>query len=137
MLPGRKEEPPKTLFPKRASRRDFLATTAAATASTAWFEWPVCAAEGVSDNSGLSALPKGPTPAPVSLPHFPDRMHAFVWRNWELVPIRTLARVLGTSVNRKSTRLNSSHVEISYAVFCLKKKNTTKQQYIFRLTEMI
>src|SRR5438874_10414712 len=24
--------------------------------------------------------------------------------------------------NRKSTRLNSSHVEISYAVFCLKKK---------------
>src|SRR5690349_22179749 len=26
------------------------------------------------------------------------------------------------SVDRKSTRLNSSHVEISYAVFCLKKK---------------
>src|SRR6267378_2291989 len=28
------------------------------------------------------------------------------------------------SGDRKSTRLNSSHVEISYAVFCLKKKNT-------------
>src|SRR5437868_12513243 len=27
--------------------------------------------------------------------------------------------------DRKSTRLNSSHVSISYAVFCLKKKNTT------------
>src|SRR5690606_41964434 len=27
------------------------------------------------------------------------------------------------SVDRKSTRLNSSHVKISYAVFCLKKKN--------------
>src|SRR5438874_6077463 len=27
------------------------------------------------------------------------------------------------TVDRKSTRLNSSHVEISYAVFCLKKKN--------------
>src|SRR5690349_23262991 len=26
--------------------------------------------------------------------------------------------------DRKSTRLNSSHVEISYAVFCLKKKKT-------------
>src|SRR5690349_22838979 len=26
--------------------------------------------------------------------------------------------------DRKSTRLNSSHVEISYAVFCLKKKNS-------------
>src|SRR5438874_6154320 len=28
----------------------------------------------------------------------------------------------GASRDRKSTRLNSSHVEISYAVFCLKKK---------------
>src|SRR5690349_24236776 len=30
----------------------------------------------------------------------------------------------GTGTDRKSTRLNSSHVEISYAVFCLKKKKT-------------
>src|SRR3989442_10574201 len=30
-------------------------------------------------------------------------------------------------IDRKSTRLNSSHVRISYAVFCLKKKK--KQQY--------
>src|SRR5690349_23455603 len=30
----------------------------------------------------------------------------------------------GRLLDRKSTRLNSSHVEISYAVFCLKKKNT-------------
>src|SRR5690349_23581107 len=29
---------------------------------------------------------------------------------------------LGAYTDRKSTRLNSSHVEISYAVFCLKKK---------------
>src|SRR3712207_7284766 len=28
-------------------------------------------------------------------------------------------------IDRKSTRLNSSHANISYAVFCLKKKNTT------------
>src|SRR5690242_21420089 len=28
-----------------------------------------------------------------------------------------------TEVDRKSTRLNSSHMSISYAVFCLKKKN--------------
>src|SRR5215475_3223652 len=32
-----------------------------------------------------------------------------------------------TSADRKSTRLNSSHVKISYAVFCLKKKK--KKQY--------
>src|SRR2546430_3924097 len=29
------------------------------------------------------------------------------------------------AADRKSTRLNSSHSQISYAVFCLKKKNTT------------
>src|SRR5438067_8324511 len=29
--------------------------------------------------------------------------------------------------DRKSTRLNSSHVSISYAVFCLKKKKTNEQ----------
>src|SRR5690242_21329177 len=31
------------------------------------------------------------------------------------------------SRDRKSTRLNSSHMSISYAVFCLKKKKTTTQ----------
>src|SRR5438067_12200165 len=31
-------------------------------------------------------------------------------------------------VDRKSTRLNSSHVSISYAVFCLKKKKKSKQR---------
>src|SRR5256885_12862911 len=31
---------------------------------------------------------------------------------------------LGAFIDRKSTRLNSSHLVISYAVFCLKKKNT-------------
>src|SRR5690349_23161614 len=30
--------------------------------------------------------------------------------------------------DRKSTRLNSSHVEISYAVFCLKKKKEKKNE---------
>src|SRR5436309_11693897 len=30
--------------------------------------------------------------------------------------------------DRKSTRLNSSHVKISYAVFCLKKKKKKKQK---------
>src|SRR5690349_23018223 len=32
--------------------------------------------------------------------------------------------------DRKSTRLNSSHVEISYAVFCLKKKKKTLEIYL-------
>src|SRR3712207_7308397 len=32
----------------------------------------------------------------------------------------------GVGEDRKSTRLNSSHANISYAVFCLKKKNTSE-----------
>src|SRR5690348_18167094 len=34
--------------------------------------------------------------------------------------------VILRDIDRKSTRLNSSHPSISYAVFCLKKKNTIK-----------
>src|SRR5437868_10532694 len=49
----------------------------------------------------------------------------------EDVPPRAPEEVVGP--DRKSTRLNSSHVSISYAVFCLKKKNTqnikTTQQH--------
>src|SRR3712207_7570471 len=39
--------------------------------------------------------------------------------------LRDAARVAAVDVgaDRKSTRLNSSHANISYAVFCLKKKN--------------
>src|SRR5437870_6609998 len=33
-------------------------------------------------------------------------------------------------IDRKSTRLNSSHVAISYAVFCLKKKKQIKRQIV-------
>src|SRR5258708_23312986 len=41
--------------------------------------------------------------------------------DWLQRPISRLQRL---SLDRKSTRLNSSHQIISYAVFCLKKKNT-------------
>src|SRR2546422_6832586 len=36
----------------------------------------------------------------------------------------------GQNQDRKSTRLNSSHGYISYAVFCLKKKKNTNQQQL-------
>src|SRR5690606_41809852 len=36
---------------------------------------------------------------------------------------RRSAEAMFPALDRKSTRLNSSHVKISYAVFCLKKKN--------------
>src|SRR5690348_17486789 len=39
--------------------------------------------------------------------------------------------------DRKSTRLNSSHPSISYAVFCLKKKKTNDLKIIHVLNQMI
>src|SRR5699024_12274801 len=39
----------------------------------------------------------------------------------QVIPITGM--IAGNEIDRKSTRLNSSHVSISYAVFCLKKKN--------------
>src|SRR5207249_8097629 len=43
-------------------------------------------------------------------------------------PVAHELDALEQSQDRKSTRLNSSHVSISYAVFCLKKKKTTKHK---------
>src|SRR5256885_12797348 len=40
--------------------------------------------------------------------------------------IATLGAAIPFTTDRKSTRLNSSHLVISYAVFCLKKKNTDR-----------
>src|SRR3712207_7626666 len=37
--------------------------------------------------------------------------------------LRLADRAAGLALDRKRTRLNSSHANISYAVFCLKKKN--------------
>src|SRR6266496_2373672 len=42
-----------------------------------------------------------------------------------------MCAIASVEIDRKSTRLNSSHVEISYAVFCLKKKkNHIRTRYI-------
>src|SRR5437773_9773024 len=59
-----------------------------------------------------------------------------------VVRIEGLARRFGSKValdgvnltDRKSTRLNSSHITISYAVFCLKKKKTKEIVSSFRRT---
>src|SRR5690349_25152963 len=61
----------------------------------------------------------------------PQERAAFLMRHYEGCSIEEICRALRLRENaakhsifrdRKSTRLNSSHVEISYAVFCLKKK---------------
>src|SRR2546426_8240195 len=48
-----------------------------------------------------------------------------VWvgfKNPHIAAIVSMVLTLGLVIDRKSTRLNSSHLVISYAVFCLKKK---------------
>src|SRR5699024_11396429 len=73
--------------------------------------------------------PAGPVPAPVGEPATVGRTRlADVLRRrgrrGELPPAARdrRGRGLGAAADRKSTRLNSSHVSISYAVFCWKKK---------------
>src|SRR3712207_8252415 len=45
--------------------------------------------------------------------------------------------VVAAAGDRKSTRLNSSHANISYAVFCLKKKNTHVNPSIFFILPLL
>src|SRR5699024_11501041 len=72
------------------------------------------------------------------MPAPPERENkALTWPNWPL-KMRTSSSQAEGAVrefavltqkfegDRKSTRLNSSHVSISYAVFCLKKQSSTQ-----------
>src|SRR5256885_5606450 len=72
------------------------------------------------------------------IPQWSAGTHRMVYDSWRLVrPAVVPAYAKGESwamdtwwarmpvLDRKSTRLNSSHLVISYAVFCLKKKNIT------------
>src|SRR5260221_5002051 len=52
------------------------------------------------------------------------RGSAFVFRKYDSTE-DAVQRRWSTILDRKSTRLNSSHTVISYAVFCLKKKTET------------
>src|SRR3712207_6911979 len=58
----------------------------------------------------------------------------FTYRDGKASAIRELAGREGIDLaasDRKSTRLNSSHANISYAVFCLKKKKTEYKYHPF------
>src|SRR5699024_12785916 len=97
----------------------------------------------ISDISTLSlhdALPIWPEDFPQLQESLGDMQIDGIMNDWVLLALfacaflvptifslTAQAAVLGASgreKDRKSTRLNSSHVSISYAVFCLKKKKT-------------
>src|SRR5699024_12213053 len=79
---------------------------------------------------------------PLVLLSFPTRRSSDLWRSLRYPPALVVSSSFGSALfgvfaagaalvggaagaDRKSTRLNSSHVSISYAVFCLKKKTST------------
>src|SRR5690349_24037489 len=67
---------------------------------------------------------------PISIERSMRRTAAMVPNDFSSA-VAVIAAIIGSpalekSLDRKSTRLNSSHVEISYAVFCLKKKKKNK-----------
>ena len=84
------------------TRRDFIKNAAASAAtcllgcSTVREAGKGTGRGGVATGGEIS-LPEGTSPAPLALPHFPDRLHAFVWRNWPLVPVARLAAVVGAA----------------------------------------
>src|SRR5690606_40583897 len=85
-----------------------------------------------------AAMPAGrfigvPRLEPVTLQEFAN-VHPFF--TFELQRLYADITVGTSELDRKSTRLNSSHVKISYAVFCLKKKKKKKHiTYIYKLKE--
>src|SRR2546430_11468637 len=59
----------------------------------------------------------------LTVPHTPATEHFMHRARFQLMKRTAFFINIGRGIDRKSTRLNSSHSQISYAVFCLKKKN--------------
>ena len=90
--------------------------------------------------SAVAQVALGEAPKPAQIHVYPADVHLTTVRDRQSVIVQaefpdgitrdvTAEAKLTVSKDRKSTRLNSSHVVISYAVFCLKKKiHMTRQE---------
>src|ERR1035441_2842153 len=77
--------------------------------------------------SGAMSMPTA-IPQPVERENYLNKEYG-VW-SWLLTTDhKRIALLYLLSIDRKSTRLNSSHLGISYAVFCLKKKQKNDVRY--------
>jgi hypothetical protein len=86
------------------NRRRFIAASALSAGAVLFGPRTVFSAKAGASANSTSSLPTGNSPVPVPLPHFPTRLHAFIWRNWQLVPIKRLAEVVRTK-SAEITRL--------------------------------
>src|SRR5690606_22515595 len=81
--------------------------------------------------TAISILPVGLTR--LTQPPPPTAASVALAKAWRISPVGLAGMLavggLSMSLDRKSTRLNSSHVKISYAVFCLKKKKITQHEH--------
>src|SRR3989454_1997777 len=84
------------------------------------------------DNAALQAI-RVTKPGPPIVARALAIVHTAMYDAWAAYDDQAVGTRLGGSLrrppverDRKSTRLNSSHLVISYAVFCLKKKKTQK-----------
>jgi hypothetical protein len=75
-------------------RRQFLQSVSMAGGALVAGISPLTAVERSWWEKDLALLPGNGTRAPVPLPHFPSCLHAFVWRNWQLVPAGRMAAAL-------------------------------------------
>jgi hypothetical protein len=78
---------PMSFFPVEMTRRDSIRLTILSVLG-------LCGSWQTADAASSSILPVGSSPDALEVDHFPTRAHAFVWRNWQLVPQGELAKVL-------------------------------------------
>ena len=71
--------------------------------STAALAWSFFCASVRADGNDLSVLPPTSTQAAEETPHFPSRMAAFVWRNWNIAALDRMA----DAVNAKPEELSA------------------------------
>jgi len=83
------------LVPHASEKREHMAQRGFSTVL-----WTVALALGSIAHAQAVGCRSGDGPPAVAISHFPDRLHAFVWRNWEMVSLERMAEVLDTTPDK-------------------------------------
>jgi hypothetical protein len=87
------------------TRRNFLVGSSLGLASLPFLSLPLRA------ENAASTLPMASAPEPLEAAWFPSRLHAFVWRNWALVPVERMAAVVGAKAEDLTSIADSMGLE--------------------------